>query len=142
MEDDASVRTSIASLLSSVGYETVSAVDGSSAVALVRNLGVRPDVLIVDYNLPGEMDGTDATQAICGTLGYAVPIIVLSGELANAAVPWVPGAPLFFVWKPVDPEVLLRVVKTFADLGRFLHARKQPTDGAPWPTLRAQSGHS
>lgn len=126
IEDDEAVRASVASFLSSGGYQTVSAIDGSSAVALVRASGVRPDVLIVDYALPGEMDGTDAVQAICGALGYVVPTIMLSGVLTDAAVPWIPGAPLFCVWKPIDPEVLLKVIDSFATLGSFLRSRSRP----------------
>ena len=123
IEDDDAVRGSVALLLDSAGHQTVSAVDGSSAVSLVKVSGVRPDVLIVDYALPGEIDGTEAVHEICGFLGYPVPTIVLSGELANAAVPWLPGAPLFSVWKPMDPQVLLRVVGSFASLGSFLRSR-------------------
>ncbi len=104
----------------------VSAIDGSSAVALVQESGVRPDVLIIDYALPGDMDGADAAQTICGALGHVVPTIVLSGELANAAVPWLPGAPLFCVWKPVDSHVLLTVVGTFATLGTLLRTCGRP----------------
>jgi hypothetical protein len=35
----------------------------------------------------------------------------------------VPGAPLLFVAKPADPEILLKVVGSFAELGRFILAR-------------------
>lgn len=126
IEDDDIVCQSVGSLLSSEGYRAISALDGPSAVELVKTSGIRPDVIIADYALPGEMDGTEAVQAICGALGYVVPTIVLSGELANAAVPWIPGAPLFCVWKPIDPQILLMVVGTFATLGRFLRARSRP----------------
>ena len=125
IEDDTAVSSSVASLLGSHGYQVVSAIDGASALALIAS-GVRPDVLIMDYVLPGEMDGTDTVQAICGRLGYVIPTIVLSGELANAAVPWLPGAPLFCVWKPANPEVLLKVVGAFATLGSFLRPRSLP----------------
>lgn len=123
IEDDEGVRASVALLLNTAGHQTVSAMDGSSAVAWVKASGVRPDVLIVDYALPGEMDGTDAVHEICGYFGRGLPTIVLSGELTNSAPPWLPGAPLFCVWKPVDSEVLLRVVDTFATLGAFLLGR-------------------
>jgi two-component system CheB/CheR fusion protein len=123
VEDDDALRSSVALFLNAEGYRTLSAADGSSAVELVRTAAVKPSVLIVDYVLPGEMDGTDVAQAVCGALGYGVPTIVLSAELANAAVPWIPGVPLFCVWKPIDPEVLLRVVSSFATLGSFLRTR-------------------
>jgi len=123
IEDDAAVRTSIGALLHSAGIETRSAPDAERAIAFVRE-GFRPDVLIVDFNLPGELDGSDVAEEICHWVGHPIPIILLSGELTNAAVPWVPGAPLFCVWKPVDPEVLLEVVGSFATLGRSICAHE------------------
>ena len=77
----------------------------------------------MDFNLPGEMDGADVVQEICRSLGHVVPTIFLSGELANAAMPWLPGAPLLFMAKPADAEILLKVVESFAALGRFMLTR-------------------
>jgi two-component system, chemotaxis family, CheB/CheR fusion protein len=124
VEDDGPLAANVAALLRTQGYVPLTAADGSAALALLRR--ATPDVLIMDFNLPGEMDGADVAQEICRTLGHVVPAIFLSGELANAALPWLPGAPLLFLAKPADPEVLLHAVESFAALGRFMlaHARR------------------
>jgi two-component system, chemotaxis family, CheB/CheR fusion protein len=125
VEDDEQLGANVAALLQAQGYVPLTARDGPSAFALLARCGAPPDVLIMDFNLPGEMDGADVAQEICRSLGHVVPTIFLSGELANAALPWLPGAPLLFAAKPADPEILLEVVGSFAALGRFILARER-----------------
>ncbi len=85
---------------------------------------MRPDVLIADFVLPGDMDGADVVQAICSHLRLPIPTILLSGQLASAGLPWLPGVPMLCAPKPFDSELLLEVVQTFAELGRFLNAHR------------------
>lgn len=125
VEDEEQLAANVAALLRAQGYVPLTATDGPGALALLARCGAAPDVLIMDFRLPGEMDGADAAQEICRSLGHVVPTIFLSGDLANAAVPWLPGAPLLFVAKPADPEILLKVVGSFAALGRFILARER-----------------
>jgi two-component system, chemotaxis family, CheB/CheR fusion protein len=125
VEDDEQLGASVAAFLRAEGHEALTARDGPSALERIVQSRAAPDVLIMDFNLPGEMDGADVTQEICRLLGHVVPTIFLSGELSNAAMPWLPGAPLLFVAKPVDPEILLKVVESFAALGRFIRSRAQ-----------------
>jgi len=122
IEDDAAVRGSVAALLKAAGHTVLSAADGSDALQIVLSQRIQPDVLIVDFDLPGEMDGTEAAEAICGALRHAIPVVLLTGVLTQAALPWMPVAPIFCAWKPIAPEVLLKVVESFADLGRFVRA--------------------
>jgi two-component system response regulator HydG len=122
VEDDAQLAAGVAALLRAQGLETLTAPDGPDALARIGRGAPVPDVLIMDVNLPGEMDGADAAQEICHALGHVVPTIFLSGELSNVGLPWLPGAPLLFVSKPIDPEVLVKAVESFADLGRFMRA--------------------
>jgi len=121
VEDDVQLAASVARLLRADGLEALTATDGAGAHELLA-AGAVPDVLIMDVDLPGEMDGADAAQEICHALGHVLPTIFLSGELSSVGLPWLPGAPLLFVAKPVDPEVLLKVVESFARLGRFMRA--------------------
>jgi len=129
VEDDEQLGASVATLLRAQGHRPLTATDGPTAFACIADGGPTPDVLIMDFNLPGEMDGADVAQEICHRAGHVVPTIFLSGELANAAMPWLPGTPLLFIAKPVDPEVLLKVVESFGSLGRFIRSR-QPLHGA------------
>lgn len=122
VEDDVQLAASVARLLRAEGLEALTATDGAGALGLLAAGAAVPDVLIMDVDLPGEMDGADAAQEICHAVGHVLPTIFLSGELSSVGLPWLPGAPLLFVAKPVDPEVLLEVVESFARLGRFMRA--------------------
>jgi DNA-binding response OmpR family regulator len=123
VEDDSDLAASLATLLRVEGFEPITAADGALALASVAPPAVAPDILIMDLDLHHDMDGTDVAEEVCHAIGHVVPTIFLSGELANVAVPWLPGAPLLFIAKPVDPQVLMKVVRSFAALGRFLTSR-------------------
>ena len=122
VEDDEQLAASVAALLRTQGFEALTATDAANALARVGHGGCAPDVLIMDSNLHGDLEGADVAEEICHSLGHVLPTIFLSAELANAGMPWLPGAPLLYIAKPVDPEVLLKVVESFAVLGRFLSA--------------------
>ena len=123
VEDDEDLSASVATLLRVEGLKPISASDGASALARLADAAAAPDVLIMDFDLHGDMDGTGVAEEVCHAIGHVVPTIFLSGELANAGVPWLPGAPLLFIAKPVDPDVLMKAVRSFAALGRFLASR-------------------
>lgn len=125
VEDDEDLSASVATLLRVEGLEPMTANDGASALTRLASAAAAPDVLILDFDLHGDMDGTEVAEEVCHAIGHVVPTIFLSGELANAGLPWLPGAPLLFIAKPVDPEVLMKAVKSFAALGRFLTSRAQ-----------------
>jgi PAS domain S-box-containing protein len=58
VEDEASLRTWIARVLSARGYRTSVAADGPDALRLIQQQGLRPDLLLTDVIMP-EMSGTD-----------------------------------------------------------------------------------
>ena len=120
LEDDEQLGVAVATLLRTHGLEVFTVPDGPSALAWVAGHPAGPDVLIIDFLIPGEMDGAEVAQAICRSLGHVVPTILLSGALGSASLPWLPGAPLFCAHKPADPDILVKVVQTFATLGRFI----------------------
>jgi hypothetical protein len=60
-------------------------------------------VLIVDYYLGGGMTGTELAEAFARLLGHAVPTIMLTGDPANAEVPWLADAPVWVARKPLLP---------------------------------------
>ena len=122
VEDDVQLAASVTRLLRAAGFEPLTAADGASALEQIAHCEKPPDVLIMDVNLPGEMDGADVAQEICHALGHVVPTVFLSAQLSNVGLPWLPGAPLLFVAKPIDADVLVEVVDSFAGLGRFIRA--------------------
>lgn len=64
--------------LEAEGFETVSASDGASAIALSRRR--KPDVVIMDISMP-KIDGLEATRILRADADLAdVPVLVLSAH--------------------------------------------------------------
>ena len=50
------------------------------SLALVRDIGMAPDILLVDYQLDGDDTGVRAIQAIRAQTGVHVPAIMITAE--------------------------------------------------------------
>jgi len=78
VEDDYDIRTALASLLSDLGYSVCDAGDGVKALEKVRSL--RPDLIVLDYGLPGPKDGEEFLRAKAADRQIGdIPVIVVSG---------------------------------------------------------------
>ena len=109
-EDQGVTVMAIRKALLRAGYDVVGeAVEGEQAIALAKELN--PDIILMDINMPGSMDGIAATKAILSE--RAVPIIMLTAysydNYVNAALE--AGACAYLV-KPITSEQLLPAVKT------------------------------
>ena len=75
VEDETIVALDIRDQLARQGYEAVGhAIRGDQAIALAESL--RPDLVLMDIQLSGPMDGIDAAQAIRTRLG--IPVVFLT----------------------------------------------------------------
>jgi CheY-like chemotaxis protein len=107
VDDDEGMRRSTAMLMRAAGFETREAACGEDAINQVDSLRGRLDVLIVDYNLGQSMTGTEVAEEFARLLGHAVPTVILTGDPANAEIPWLADAPVWLARKPLHPETLL-----------------------------------
>jgi two-component system cell cycle response regulator DivK len=114
VEDNEDNRRILRDLLTNAGYETTEAVTGDAAVALA--LSVRPDLILMDIQLPG-IDGYEATRQIKATPAlHHVPIVAvtsyaLSGDEVKAAEAGCDA----YVTKPFSPKRLLATIRDFLD---------------------------
>jgi CheY-like chemotaxis protein len=107
VEDERTIRTSIAGYLEDAGYTVDEADNGAEALERMRV--ALPDVVVLDLLMP-VMGGRAFMQAAREEPRLAtVPVILLSAahDLARAAEQMQPRASLA---KPVDLDVLLAVV--------------------------------
>jgi CheY-like chemotaxis protein len=84
IEDDPGVRSTVTSLLRSLGYTVVVAADGPEAIRLVDD-GVRPDLLLADIVLPKGMTGRQVSDVIHGKVP-GVKTLYMSGYTENAVI--------------------------------------------------------
>ena len=98
------------------GYTVVHAGDGATALALFERH--RPDLVVQDLGLP-DMPGMSVVERLRELPGGAeIPIIAVTGfipRLGNTLA--VPGGFADYLFKPVEPALLLSTVETFLRLG-------------------------
>lgn len=84
VEDEPNLLTALEELLTAAQHTVVAAQNGKQGVELFLN--ERPDLVLLDVNLPG-LDGYQVAQNIrSNTDGTWVPIIFLSGEGSDEAI--------------------------------------------------------
>lgn len=112
VEDDMIVGTHISMVLVEAGYEVSGVIP--SAEAALRHLEVEEaDLVLMDINLKGKMDGIEAAQHIYERHG--LPVIFLTAnsdagtfQRAKQALPYA------FLNKPFQPEALLQAIELAA----------------------------
>ena len=75
IEDEASVRLALKRSLKARGIEATIVATTAEALTLVRDQGLRPDMLLCDYNLRGSPDGLETVGYLRAELGRNVPAI-------------------------------------------------------------------
>jgi len=86
IEDDPEVREHLTLFLNEQGFQTMSAFDGPAALALVAQTKQRPDLVLADYNLPNGWTGVEASQRLRKALGFAIPVVILTGDISTSAL--------------------------------------------------------
>jgi len=122
VDDDETLRRSTALLLRTAGFETREAMCGEDALSQVETLRGRLDVLIVDYDLGAGMTGTELAEHFARLLGHAVPTVMLTGDPANAEVPWLADAPVWVARKPLPAETLVAALPPLVAFRRAVAA--------------------
>jgi two-component system, chemotaxis family, CheB/CheR fusion protein len=122
VEDDLSVREAIKALLGAQGHRVTTVANGQAARTLVVG-GLRPDLIISDYNLPGDVNGVETAAALQAILG-PVPTAILTGDVRTQTLRDITQNGYVVVAKPAKPEDLSRVVI------RLLDASERPAAAA------------
>ncbi len=78
VEDNPVIADLISWRLSEMGYR-VAGIAEDSASAMIKVNEIRPDLILMDINLPGEKDGIEVAQEIIDT--YNIPIVYISSIL-------------------------------------------------------------
>jgi len=109
VEDNLDAGETLAELLRSVGHVVDLAIDGPSGLALFES--VRPQVVLCDIGLPG-MDGYEVVAQMCASSHEPRPALIAVTGYGDAEHVERAMAAGFdhCVTKPVDPDVLLRLI--------------------------------
>jgi two-component system CheB/CheR fusion protein len=108
IEDDPGVARSMALLLRLEGYDVISAATRDEALQHVEVHGLRPDIILTDYQLPMGFTGDEVVSEIAARLKSKPPTIMLTGDTAHDHVDKAKAVADRILPKPVNVDVLLR----------------------------------
>jgi CheY-like chemotaxis protein len=126
VEDDPTTSLLVASAVRHDGYRVAgTATSGPEAIALAE--AERPDLILMDIELSGDMDGIDAARAIREGLGCPVIFVTSHTDpavLARASRVEAHG----YLLKPVDPRALRPAVEMALHKHRMEREREELID--------------
>jgi CheY-like chemotaxis protein len=111
VEDEASVRSALGRLLKARGVDATIVATAAEALTLVREQGLRPDVLLCDYNLRGSGDGIETIRRLRTALGRNVPAIVMTGDTRSQTVDSISAEGVSVLIKPFLADELLEALR-------------------------------
>ena len=112
VDDDEFQHKLLARLLADANLELVFATSSTEALALLQRY--RPDLILMDINLP-DIDGVETTRRIKSSGQFAaIPVVMITGQSEKSVVvESLKSGASGFVVKPFDKGVLLAKVRTF-----------------------------
>ena len=120
VDDEPSIRLTMAEFLKRAGYSVFTAADYNGAVVYnPQDL----DVAVIDINLPGK-NGIQLLQKIRDAEIY-VPVIMITGEPNLSVIPEIVRAGAYdFIAKPIVKDVLLNAVGRAAEKKRLIDEKR------------------
>jgi PAS domain S-box-containing protein len=112
IEDEGSVRDALKSWLRSEGLGAVSVANGNEALALITEKGMRPDLVLSDYNIPGPLNGIESVYALREALAWKIPAIILTGDTRAQVIDAIAEHDVAVAIKPVKADQLKELVVT------------------------------
>lgn len=107
VDDDEDVRSAISLLLRTWGCDPIVTGNLDAAMDSIAERGARPDLLVVDFRLPGGRTGVDVIQAVREKY-RDLPALVITGDTGPDSLQTIRAAELRYLHKPVQPEALRR----------------------------------
>ena len=110
VEDEILVREDIEDCLAGLGHEVVS-VASTGADALRKIPTARPDLVLMDIRLKGDMDGVEAARQI--RTNFRLPVIFLTSHADDSTLQRAKAAdPLGYIVKPFAETTVNAVIQT------------------------------
>ena len=104
-------------LLKADGHIVRVASDPATALALIAGGAIRPEILLTDYNLPGDMDGLQLLAQLRVNLAAQLPAIILTGDISSASLAKIASQDCIQLSKPVKPQELAAAIERLSPKG-------------------------
>lgn len=138
VEDDPEVRDLLKLLLEAENHLVTAVGDGAEALATISGAASAPDMIITDYNLPGGLNGIQATIRLREAIGKALPVIALTGDISTHALRDIAAHDCIQLNKPVNAAELAHLVDSILAERQVEPSGPEPL--SPATTLVPQGG--
>jgi DNA-binding response OmpR family regulator len=109
VDDHPTMREAMRMVLADEGFAVDQAADGARALDLVAS--DRPDVILLDLNIPG-ISGSDLLAALRATSATSgIPVIVVTAEEEEGRRAAMQAGAQDYLTKPFSPRALVRTVE-------------------------------
>ncbi len=114
VDDGVTERTFISKILTDRGCRVITADNGKAG--LEQALASHPDLILLDYRMPG-LNGNEVCQKLkANTETKAIPVVFLTGSTSNVVECYDVGAD-YYLAKPISAKALIRQLElTFQEL--------------------------
>jgi CheY-like chemotaxis protein len=109
VENDADLRRALGLLLEKWGMTVLEAVSGEEALALIEEIGILPDIFLVDQQLGDGITGIEFLAHIRAAHG-PVPAQLITANRSWDVQAAATSAGIEVLYKPIDPRALEAVV--------------------------------
>lgn len=114
VEDDPDLLELLDRLLTGAGHIILPALDGQTALAMVGEAVLKPEIVLTDYSLPGGISGLEVLAGIRKQLKEDVPGIILTGDISKEALAEIGHIDGILLNKPVAPSALHAAIRDLA----------------------------
>jgi two-component system CheB/CheR fusion protein len=112
VEDDKDVGELLELFLKGEGHHVARVIDSASAVKIVAQGKIRPDLVLADYKLPGALDGLGVAAELRQALRRQVPVVMITGDISIATLRTIAEHDCLQLSKPVNLDDLTQVIRS------------------------------
>ena len=105
------MRSALGRLLKKRGVDATIVATATEALTLVKEQGLRPDVLLCDYNLRGSGNGIETIRHLRAALGENVPAVVMTGDIRSQTTLSISAQGVSVLIKPFSADELLEALR-------------------------------
>ncbi len=116
LDDDSLVQTAVGDLLRGWGCEVQVAAGLAEAEELVGQ-SQAPDVMLVDYRLPGPCNGAEAIERLQARIGHPVPALIVTADTAPECLQEAESKGYRLLHKPAQPAKLRSLLRHLVGRG-------------------------
>lgn len=136
IEDENGMRDLLKMGLEQTGYVVAATSTAAEALAIVRGLQFRPDVILADYNFPTGGNGIAAIEDIRQALSRNVPALILTGDISSKALTAFAQHEIPYLHKPAKLKDVVQAVETLvvrqtSERGAHKRPRRLGADDEP-----------